>query len=395
MDELKLNETQTYFDEKTKEKLELCFDYYETMIDGIFVKLDGVPLLQNENSNTIFFPQKTKYLIEYFIKQAIEKGEKGIYLSPNLNNVVKYTFAKEYNFKYSHIDYEYIPLLMREWNPGFLTPVFFNSKVLNKYSQDPDYILEIFSGTYGSISKGEEWNIQFGINKNNKVIMWLGDIDSLPENEKYYLKSENIESDHTIHSEFYNGQIEVQWAEPSIESKAFQSKNSLTKITKDKYNFALYTFHGEISTILDNLNLPVFWIEKQVNPFIESLNRIFVESLDTKNMKSFITSKDSNFKIKGLGGLKLFQKFIELHSNKEIANGLMLPFFVLYDFRIIASHLTSSDRKEEKMKSICDRLHVQYKKENFQEIYQVLIQKIFESYQEIINLVNSFKDKND
>jgi hypothetical protein len=260
-------------------------------------------------------------------------------------------------------------------------------KVLNKYSQDPDYKLEIFSGTYGSISKGGEWNIQFGINKNNKVILWLGDIDSLPENEKYYLKSENIESDHTIHSEFYNTQIEVQWAELSVESKVFKAKNELNEITKEKYNFELYSFHGEISSILEDLNLPIFWIEKQVAPFIEALNRVFVESLAKKDIRSFINAKDSNFKTKNLGGLKLFQKFIELHSNETIANRIMLPFFVLFDFRIISAHLTSHEKQVATKKTICDRLGIEYTENNYQEIYQILIQKILESYEEILKIV--------
>lgn len=47
--------------------------------------------------------------------------------------------------------------------------------------------------------------------------MWLGDIAKLDINEQHYLCSENINSDHDIASEFYEGQIEVQWAEPSKE----------------------------------------------------------------------------------------------------------------------------------------------------------------------------------
>ena len=389
MDKLKLDEIQTYFDENTNEPLELCFDYYETEIAGIIVQLDGVPLLKNNKNNTIFFPQKTKYLIEYFIKEAKEKKKKGIYLKPKQKKEIRYSFAEKFDFKYSHIDYEYIPGLFGEGNKGFLTPVFFNMKVLNKYSQDPDYELELLSGTYGSISKGGEWNIEFGINKNNKVIMWLGDIDSLPENEKYYLKSENIESDHTIHSEFYNAQIEAQWAELSVESKVFKAKNELNKIVKEKYNFELYSLHGEIASILENLNLPIFWIEKQVAPFIGALNQVFVESLAVKDIKQFIISQNNNIKTKNLGGLKLFQKFIELHSDATIANRVMLPFYVLYDFRIILSHLASYEKRIAKKKYICDRLKIKDTEDNYEDIYQILIQKILESYQEIISIINS------
>ncbi|MFW2597812.1 hypothetical protein ACN9JZ_03735 [Aliarcobacter butzleri] len=388
MDKLKLNSLQLYFDEKTNEELQLYFGKHETIIDGIIVKLENVPLLIDKNS-VISYPDKTKYTIKYFVEQAKEKGEKGISLIPNSKKEIRYSFAEKFNFKYSHIDYEYIPGLIREWNDGFLTPVFFNIKVLNKYSQDPDYKLDIFSGTYGSIYKGNEWHISFGINKNRKVIMWLGDIDDLPEEEKYYLRSENIDSDHDIHSEFYNGQIEVQFAEPSIEGKAFQSKILLNKNILEKYKFDLYTFHGEISSILENLNLPIFWNEKHTFPFIESLNRIFVESLNSVGIKTYINSLDTTQDIKNLKGLKLFQKFIEIHSNEEVAQELMLPLFVLYDFRIVSSHLLSNEKKESMLKFISERLKIEYKDDNYELIYKKLIKKILETNQKIIVLLES------
>ena len=388
MDKLKLNSVQQYFEEDTNYELQLCFDKYETVIDGIIVKLENVPLLKNKN-NIISYPDKTKYMIKYFVEQAKEKDEKGISLIPNLKKDIRYSFAEEFNFKYSHIDYEYIPGLMREWNDGFLTPIFFNIKVLNKYSQDPDYKLDIFSGTYGSIYKDNQWHISFGINKNKKVIIWLGDIDGLPEEEKYYLRSENIESDHDIHSEFYNVQIEVQFAEPSIESNTFQSKIILNKNILEKYNFDLYTFHGEISTIFENLNLPIFWNEKHTSPFIESLNRIFVESLNSKGIKNHINSLNLNLNIKNLKGLKLFQKFIEIYSDLETAKKLMLPLFVLYDFRIVSSHLLSNEKKESMLISISDRLDFEYKKDNYELIYKKLIQEILKTNNEIIALLDN------
>ena len=83
------------------------------------------------------------------------------------------------------------------------------------------------------------------------------------------------------------------------------------------------------------------------------------------------------------------QKFIELHSDKDRASEIMFPFFVLYDFRIISTHLTSKANQEDTKKFICARLEVEYIEDNYQEMYQVLISKILESYEEIIELVNS------
>lgn len=48
MDLLKLNEMQTYYDEKNNDKLQLWFGMHEFTFKNIHVSLNGVPLLKNE-----------------------------------------------------------------------------------------------------------------------------------------------------------------------------------------------------------------------------------------------------------------------------------------------------------------------------------------------------------
>ena len=67
-----------------------------------------------------------------------------------------------------------------------------------KYIHHPLYGLDIGADTFGYIYKGDEHYLSFGINENNKVIMWLGDIVELNVEEQFYLRSENITSDHCI-----------------------------------------------------------------------------------------------------------------------------------------------------------------------------------------------------
>ena len=122
-------------------------------------------------------------------------------------------------------------------------------------------------------------------------------------------------------------------------------------------------------------------------PFIESLNRIFIESLNTAEIKSYLNSLTLNLNIKDLKGLKLFQKFIEIYSDEERAKKLMLPFFVLYDFRIVSSHLLSNEKKESMLMSITERLNVEYN--NYELIYKELIQKILKTNDEIISLLDN------
>src|SRR5262249_32678957 len=117
------------------------------------------------------------------------------------------------SFLYDSEDYRYIPRLERSFDVGFLTPIFFNNQGLVKYDASPTYRVKFVSPTYGDIIT-EMFDIPFGMNRNGKLVMWLGDIAKLPEDEQYYLRSENVASDHSIGSDFYDGQIECVFTEP-------------------------------------------------------------------------------------------------------------------------------------------------------------------------------------
>lgn len=385
MEILKLDEMQTYYDELTGDKLTLWFGEHQFSTAGISVHLDGVPLLKNEANGDIHFPDKTKHMISHFIAEAQKNSKPGISLTPKSLENKRYDFCEKFDFMYSQVDYEYIPGLMRPWDEGFLTPVFFNISVLNKYSQHPDYKLDLFSETYGNISYKDEWIVSFGVNKNTKVILWLGDIDKLPESEKYYLRSENIDSDHDIQSEFYDAQIDVQWSEPSKQSSTFHLRKDLNDIVFKKLSFDLYMLEGEVSEVIANLHRPVFWEDKHVGPVIESFNRIFVESINNKAIKVDIKQANSSADTKNKGSLKIFQLWLEERLGCTNASELMCPFYVLYDFRIITCHLQSSEKREETLKSINTRLNIDEGNTDYELIYDALINMLSSSYKDILD----------
>jgi hypothetical protein len=387
MDNLKLTEIQRYFDVESGEPLQLWFGIHSLEIDEIQVELSGIPLLRKESSGEIYLPDKTKHLIAYFVEEAKKKGQKSIFLSPKNSGDIRYPFAEKFEFLYSHIDYEYIPGLVRPWDKGFLTPVFFHITVLNKYSQHPEYKLDLFSETYGSISRGDEWHIAFGINKNKKVIMWLGDIDELPDNEKYYLRSENIQSDHDIHSEFYDAQIEVQWSEPSPQNALFHIRKDLNNLVDRKYGFDLFVLDGEVSEVIQNLDRPVFWEDKHIGPVVESFNRIFVESINVKELKKDIAVVNAGTDVKSKGSLKIFQIWIDERLKAADSSSLMCPFFVLYDFRVMTCHLQPADKKEEKLRSINQRLGLPEGNQEYEQIYDALIDRMAGTISKIIELI--------
>ncbi|OZH55741.1 hypothetical protein AFK68_02640, partial [Hydrocoleum sp. CS-953] len=294
----------------------------------------------------------------------------------------RFDYAKV-EFLYDHIDYDNIPGL-RRGDDGFLTPVFFNLAVLNKYSQHPDYRLDLFSKTYGRIEKKDEFKISFGINRNRKVFMWLGDIDGLSLNEQHYLRSENVESDHDLCSEFYESQMDLQFSNPSPENTLFRLRWKVIQACQRKRQGDLYKFSGEISQVIENIDRPVFWQEKHINPVIEALNRVMVESLNSKFLKDELRSVVDKGELKNLRSLKLFEKWLEKVLQISNSSDVSLPFYVLYDFRVLSSHLISDSKKNEILKSINKRLELLENNENYEVIYDALINRLIESYKVIL-----------
>ena len=384
MIDLQLEKIQTHYCETCSGWLNFCFDRHTIVFDDVKIHLSNIPLLYCDNCTKYYFPDKTKSIILTMSEKAKEYEKSEVTVSPRQN------FKREFNycqidFLYDHRDYENIPGLQRPWGKGFLTPVFFNLAVLNKYSQHPDYRLDLFSRTYGNINYQNEFNIPFGINRNRKVIMWLGDLDKLPLNEQHYLRSENVQSDHDLFSEFYESQIDIKFSLPSPENALFHVRSEVIQVCQIKMGGYLYKFEGEISQVIENLDRPVFWEEKHINPVIESLNRVMVESLNSKFLKNQLKGIVEKDKIKGLGSLKLFENWLEKVLEIFNFSDISLPFYVLYDFRVLSSHLTSISRRKEILKSINTRLELNEENENYEMIYDSLLMKLQQSYKVVLS----------
>lgn len=388
MSESEQTKVPRYFNQITGQPLHLYFGWHFVQIDDIEVELEGVPLLKNELTGEVIFTFKSDAMVNYFVGEAKKHGNISIRLSPRQREPKRYGYCQKVDFIYSDIDYEHIPGLVRPWDEGFLTPVFFRLSVLNKYTQNPECRLNLFSESCGSI-ESEEWNIVFGINRNQLVFMWLGDIDSLPVSEQYYLRSENVESDHEIHSEFYDAQIDCIPSDPSPQKQLLRARASLGERIKKSYGFLLYQLQGEVDRVIEHLHRPVFWEDRHVAPVVEAFNKVFVESLNVGELKSAIKSKNEKANIKSLGSLKILDLWLENFT--ELANiyEIMTPLYVLYDYRIVCAHLTSDGSRLEKLKSVNNRLGLDQNESSHEIIYDVLLEKLLGSINAIANAIKS------
>lgn len=109
-----------------------------------------------------------------------------------------------------------------------------------------------------------------------------------------------------------------------------------------------------------------------------------VESLNTQSLKHELKDLVSKDELKGLRSLKLFEKWLENVLQISQFSDVSLPFYVLYDFRILSSHLISKSKRKETLRSINKRLDLLKENENYEVIYDTLINRLRESYEIIL-----------
>jgi len=265
----------------------------------------------------------------------------------------------------------------------YLQPVFFEKEVLVRYLYDSKYRCEFCSETYGMIYFNGD-SIPFGVNKNDKIIMWLGDIKNLPLKERIYLLSYNIESDHEIYSEFYEAQINAVFTEPIKEVAIFIQKSKLNLVFQNKFEFNLFlrscSDMDELFKLCSKYKKILIGGEDELKRFISEWNEILIEDLNKKKLKQDLNMKDGD-----VGSIKLLEKFIK--KVLGVRENIILPYFVLYDLRIWSDH-----RKcQEKFDLSIHRLKINKEDaNNYQLIYQKLITEIVKCHDGLFKEVEKY-----
>jgi hypothetical protein len=363
--------------------LDLAFTDFHREVSGIDISIKGLPVLRCEKCSKDYLPEWSRFAIIEHHKQAAEKGVSTV-------RVVRKNLKKDFGFTkvpflYEADDYHYIPGLERPWNAGFLTPVFFNRKALLKYDADPAYQVKFASTTYGTIDT-EESSIAFGINKNGKLVMWLGDIASLPESEQYYLRSENVPSDHSIGSEFYEGQIDCIYTPPSLENKVFALRSAFLDSCTERFGIKIACLDNEVYDLALDFIGPVIDTEKARAHVADTLNKIYVESFDNGALGTIMTK--GGLDPKNLGSLKRLQAvFASVGDAADIASALS-PFYVLYDLRVAYSHLTPTSTAAAKLELVTDRLCIE-QSAGLMAIYAELMSRMAAAFEKLTKLVKA------
>lgn len=332
--------------------LDLVFEDFDDDVSGVHISLSGLPMLRCPKCATTHLPDRSRFALIELHRKAFEKGS-GVVRVDRRKTGTDFGFTKV-PFEYDSDDYHYIPGLTREFDKGFLTPVFFKKEVLIKYDVHPSYRVSFASRTYGDIRHGDDFSIPFGINRFGRVVMWLGDIAKLPEGEQYYLKSENVASDHSIGSEFYDGQIECKFTERTPEDQLFEQRSRFLEACFRKFGAKIAHLENEVLDLALLVRRPVVDTPGERRNVADSLNKIYLESFDNKALERLLTAQGENGA--NLGTLKRLQKLMETVDPSADVAGHMSPLYVLYDVRVAYSHLTSEASQADKLIYVRQRL---------------------------------------
>lgn len=363
--------------------LDLAYGDFHEEVSGVDITIIGLPVLRCPGCGFDHLPDRSRLAIVEHHRLAAAKGASVVHVT---RSKLKENYQlTEVPFLYDPDDYHYIPGLERPWNDGFLAPVFFNRNVLLKYDSAPGYRVTFASTTYGRIVvENEGYDICFGINRNGKVVMWLGDIAKLPQSEQYYLRSENVDSDHSIGSEFYDGQIECIFTEPTQENRLFALRSQFVEACFKRFGDKIAHLDAEVVNLAISFNPPVVDTHKERRHVADTLNKIYIESLDSAALGVLV--KQAGRDPKGLGSLKRLQALLETVANGADVAKILSPFFVLYDLRVAYSHLKSDDRAAEMLKTVTDRLSIA-DTSDLLEIYGSLSKALTRSYEELVTIV--------
>lgn len=292
--------------------------------------------------------------------------------------------------KYDSQDYYYIPGLrsMFSNDEGFLTPVFFDKKVLLYYNNLPDFkvVLSSFSRLHITNVNGDSLIPHgFGITRSGKVICWLGDLHkefSKPENFQHLkiFQAFNVDSNNDIVSDYYYNQIEANFMTSDNEHKIFDLRNKFGEEIYKKFGFAITKFNFE--ELVSDYKHPIINERNQINLAYKKLHSMLNESLAVDEIKAaLLKSGVADKEIKGLGGIKLFQLFLEKVLTLSDAKDVVCPLFVLYDLRILGEHITGSD-SEEKYVFCKKRLNIPDSSDDL-EVFEKLIQNLIKMYEKL------------
>lgn len=353
------------------------------------IVIDDCPvLICKKCKNELVGHRIIRFVYNTYYEFEEHPGEKFCRMS--LRSNVKFDYAKKADFVYDSRDLN-IPACDFDLDPthkdGFSLPVYFDRKVLNNFYLDDDYELDFFSESYGDIGKKGsngwlyEWQIPFGINENDKVVMFLGDLDQINDDRSILmLKTYNIASDHKlVDTELYQAQMKCVFSDPILEERIILLREGFYKIINKQFGVDLSHLEKEIKEKIKLIKKPVSYSEREVSGNIIALDGILNEGISQDGLRELCKQLNVTGDVKQLRTRKLLQAIIATKEGEEKAKSTIAPLFHLNDLRVCFAHLLPEKDINEYKESIVKAYGLSGFNE-YRKLYDCLIDELYDLY---------------
>lgn len=212
--------------------------------------------------------------------------------------------------------------------PHFLTPIFFNKRVLNYYISDT----RNYSIKDSLIIYLDKWSLPYTINEVDKVVVWLGDLGRIPFEEQKKWKVYNELPNGKIEKNFYKRQILNEWTESSIGEKGlFNRIEKLSHLFEKKYGYKLFIeLSNADKEIEDALLIPASNSIPVYQNFLIQLSKVTVERINKKEItKNLSKEKIYDINEKEYGSRILLRNYLDtlnIKSAEKLDNILKLIY---------------------------------------------------------------------
>jgi hypothetical protein len=249
-------------------------------------------------------------------------------------------------------------LVLSEDSTFFLKPVYFKKGVLGKYIDDERSSVGTSSQSLGDIKYLDQWSLTYGLNENDRVVVWLGDLQKLSYEEQTYWRHFNIPPEGGIGDDFYKTQIEGQWVEESesLETRVLVLRRDINKITNRLYGTPLFIAPSDDEEYEKQLHTAIKTGPKALKPQINALARLFVDALDKKLLSRLITDKTKlvNDKSEKIGSINLLQVLYSQQTGNTF--NISDTLHLIWKIRGLYSHVFNEQKYIEVIGSYDDRL---------------------------------------
>ena len=170
-----------------------------------------------------------------------------------------------------------------EGKMNFLTPVSFRKNVLDKYLAQPSKYL--VKGGY--LQCGYLWGLRMDDNHDDKVVVWLGDLEKLPYREQLHWRSHNIASGSGVSETFFRSQLMAELVESNRAEHKFRHKyDELSNSGRRNLGWEpLLTLDESEGYLLQDIRVPANDEQRDFDHLILALSKILIDSINVKGFR--------------------------------------------------------------------------------------------------------------